>query len=112
MQRIANRPQVNGVRLEKPGSPWIPIPDLIAKLSKMFPPKSMKEITQNRHSYIQRKITRLDMIRGIKGIAGDRMLLMVLQDFTEKRRVNQPGSNIRKDGETFVSIPLIINYNL
>ncbi|GKD57317.1 probable inactive poly [ADP-ribose] polymerase SRO5, partial [Tanacetum coccineum] len=81
---IWSRPQVNGVRLEKPVSPWIPIPDLIAKLSKMLPPKSIKEITQYRHSYIQRKITRLDMIRGIKGIAGDRMLLMVLKDFTEK----------------------------
>nr|GEV91705.1 probable inactive poly [ADP-ribose] polymerase SRO5 isoform X1 [Tanacetum cinerariifolium] len=83
-QRIANKPQVNGVRLEKPVSPWIPIPDLSAKLSKMLPPKSIKEITQYRHNYIQRKITRLDMIRGIKGIAGDRMLLMVLKDFTEK----------------------------
>nr|GEX01916.1 probable inactive poly [ADP-ribose] polymerase SRO5 [Tanacetum cinerariifolium] len=91
-QRIANRPEVNGVRLEKPVSPWIPIPDLIAKLSKMLPPKSIKEIREYRHSYIQRKITRLDMIRGIKGIAGDRMLLMVLKDFTEKRRVNHPGS--------------------
>nr|GEW56063.1 probable inactive poly [ADP-ribose] polymerase SRO5 isoform X2 [Tanacetum cinerariifolium] len=88
-QRIANRPQVNGVRIEKPVSPWIPIPDLIAKLSKMLPPKSIKEITQYRHSYIQCKITRLDMIRGIKGISGDRMFLMVLKDFTEKRRVNQ-----------------------
>nr|GEZ16546.1 probable inactive poly [ADP-ribose] polymerase SRO5 [Tanacetum cinerariifolium] len=83
-QRIANRPQVNGVRLEKPVSPWIPIPYLIAKLSKMLPPKSIKEITQYRHSYLQRKITRLDMIRGIKGIAGDRILLMVIKDFTEK----------------------------
>nr|GFC47799.1 probable inactive poly [ADP-ribose] polymerase SRO5 [Tanacetum cinerariifolium] len=83
-QRIANRPQVNGVRLEKPVSPWIPIPYLIAKLSKMLPPKSIKEITQYRHSYLQRKITRLDMIRGIKGITGDRILLMVIKDFTEK----------------------------
>nr|GEV87970.1 probable inactive poly [ADP-ribose] polymerase SRO5 isoform X2 [Tanacetum cinerariifolium] len=112
MQRIANRPQVNGVRLEKPVSPWIPILDLIAKLSKMLPPKSIKEITQYHHSYIQCKITRLDMIRGIKGISGDRMLLMVLKDFTEKRRVNQPSFDTIKDGETFVSIPLIINYNL
>nr|GEW76749.1 probable inactive poly [ADP-ribose] polymerase SRO5 [Tanacetum cinerariifolium] len=82
-QRIANRPQVNGVRLEKLVSPRIPIPELIAKLSKMLPPKSIKEITQYHHSYIQRKITRLDMIRGIKGIAGDRMLLLVLDNFTE-----------------------------
>uniref|UniRef100_A0A699PY48 Probable inactive poly [ADP-ribose] polymerase SRO5 n=1 Tax=Tanacetum cinerariifolium TaxID=118510 RepID=A0A699PY48_TANCI len=83
-QRINNRPQVNGVRLEKPVSTRIPIPDLIAKLSKMFPPKSIKDITQYHHSYIQHKITRLDMIRGIKIIAGDRMLLMVLKDFTKK----------------------------
>nr|GEV33503.1 probable inactive poly [ADP-ribose] polymerase SRO5 isoform X2 [Tanacetum cinerariifolium] len=71
------KPQVNGVCLEKPVSPRIPIPDLIPKLSKMLPPKSIKEITQYRHSYLQLKITRLDMIRGIKGIAGDRILLMV-----------------------------------
>nr|GEV06153.1 hypothetical protein [Tanacetum cinerariifolium] len=44
-QRIANRPQVNGVRLEKPISSRIPIPDHIAKLSNMLPPKSIKEIT-------------------------------------------------------------------
>nr|GEW00948.1 probable inactive poly [ADP-ribose] polymerase SRO5 [Tanacetum cinerariifolium] len=78
------KPQVNRVRLEKPVSSRIPIPDLIEKLSKMLPPKSIKEITQYHQSYIQRKITRLDMIRGIKGIAIDRMLLMVLKDLTEK----------------------------
>nr|GEV64048.1 probable inactive poly [ADP-ribose] polymerase SRO5 isoform X2 [Tanacetum cinerariifolium] len=53
-QKIANRPQVNGVRLEKPVSPRIPIPELIEKLSKMLPPKSFKEITQYHQSYIQR----------------------------------------------------------
>ncbi|PWA72170.1 Poly(ADP-ribose) polymerase, catalytic domain-containing protein [Artemisia annua] len=36
-QRIVNRSQVNGVRLGKPISPWISIPDLIANLSKMLP---------------------------------------------------------------------------
>lgn len=91
-QKIENRPQVNGVRLEKPVSPWIPIPELIAKLSKMLPPKSIKEIKEYRHNYIERKITRLDMIRGIKGITGDRMLLMVLKEFNEKRRVDHSGS--------------------
>ncbi|PWA60125.1 Poly(ADP-ribose) polymerase, catalytic domain-containing protein [Artemisia annua] len=91
-QRIVNRPQVNGVRLAKPVSPWIPIPDLIANLSKMLPPKSIKEITQYRHSYVERKISRLDMIRGIREVTGDRMLMMVLKDFTEKRRVNHSGS--------------------
>ncbi|PWA36468.1 Poly(ADP-ribose) polymerase, catalytic domain-containing protein [Artemisia annua] len=35
-QRIVNRSQVNGVRLGKPVSPWISIPDLIANLSKML----------------------------------------------------------------------------
>ncbi|PWA56759.1 Poly(ADP-ribose) polymerase, catalytic domain-containing protein [Artemisia annua] len=67
-QRIVNRPQVNGVRLAKPVSPWIPIPDLIANLSKMLPPKSIKEITQYCHSYVERKISRLDMIRGIREV--------------------------------------------
>ncbi|PWA82573.1 Poly(ADP-ribose) polymerase, catalytic domain-containing protein [Artemisia annua] len=35
-QMIVNRSQVNGVRLGKPVSPWISIPDLIANLSKML----------------------------------------------------------------------------
>uniref|UniRef100_UPI001CB99982 probable inactive poly [ADP-ribose] polymerase SRO5 n=1 Tax=Erigeron canadensis TaxID=72917 RepID=UPI001CB99982 len=81
-----NKPQLNGVRLEKPVSPWIPIPQLIAALSKILPSKAIKEITQYRHSYIERKISRRDMIKGIRKVAGDRVLLVVLKDFTAQRR--------------------------
>ncbi|KVI06332.1 probable inactive poly [ADP-ribose] polymerase SRO5 isoform X2 [Cynara cardunculus var. scolymus] len=81
-----NRPQLDGVHLRKPVSPWIPIPDLIAALSKLLPPESMKEITKYRRSYIEHKISRRDMIQGIREFTGDRLLLMVLKDFTEQRR--------------------------
>lgn len=81
-----NRPQLDEVHLRKPVSPWIPIPDLIAVLSKLLPPKAMKEITGYRRSYIEHKISRRDMIQGIREFTGDRLLLMVLKDFTEQRR--------------------------
>lgn len=80
------RPQLDGVRIHKPVSPWIPIPDLIAALSKILPPKSMKEITQYRRSYIEHKISRRDMIQAIRECTGDRILLMVLKEFTEQRK--------------------------
>lgn len=86
-----NRPQSDGVRIQKPASPWIPIPDLIAALSKILPPKSMKSITQYRRSYIEHKISRRDMIQGIRECTGDSLLLMVLKDFTEQRSNGVPG---------------------
>jgi len=79
------------VRVKKPISPWIPIPELIAALSKILPPKAIKEITQFRRSYIEHKISRPDMIRGIRQITGDRLLLMVLKNFNEQRRCNRSG---------------------
>ncbi|KAI3765831.1 hypothetical protein L2E82_15876 [Cichorium intybus] len=85
-----DKPQLHGVRIQKPVSPWIPIPDLIAALSTILPPKSMKEITQYRRSYIEHKISRRDMIQGIRECTGDRLLLMVLKDFTEQRRHGLP----------------------
>lgn len=86
-----NRPKVEELRLEKPVSPWIPIPNLIAALSKILPPKAIKEITKFRCSYIEHKISRRDMIRGIREVTGDHLLLMVLKDFTEQRRLNLSG---------------------
>ncbi|KAL4584934.1 hypothetical protein LXL04_009545 [Taraxacum kok-saghyz] len=81
-------PQLDGIGIQnqKPVSPWIPIPDLIAVLSKILPPKSMKEITQYRRNYIERKISRREMIQGIRDFTGDSLLLMVLKDFTEQRK--------------------------
>ncbi|KAD4889005.1 hypothetical protein E3N88_21078 [Mikania micrantha] len=85
-----NRYELDGAHLlRKPASPWIPIPDLIAALSKILPPKDIKKMTQFRQSYIEHKISRIDMIRGIRKVAGDRVLLMVLKDFTEQRRGNR-----------------------
>ncbi|KAK9066477.1 hypothetical protein SSX86_013799 [Deinandra increscens subsp. villosa] len=80
----------DGAHLPKPVSPWIPIPELIAALSKILPPKAIKKMTQFRQSYIEHKISRRDMIRGIRQVAGDRMLLMVLKSFNEQRRGNRP----------------------
>ncbi|MFS7999503.1 putative NAD(+) ADP-ribosyltransferase [Helianthus anomalus] len=86
-----NRPKSDGVpvRHEKPVSPWIPIPDLIAALSKILAPKAIKEITQFRRSYIEHKISRREMIRGIREVTGDRLLLMILKDFTQQRQSNR-----------------------
>ncbi|KAJ0755114.1 putative NAD(+) ADP-ribosyltransferase [Helianthus annuus] len=86
-------PKLDGVPVcvKKPISPWIPIPELIAALSKILPPKAIKEITQFRRSYIEHKIPRCDMIRGIRKITGDRLLLTVLKNFNEQRRCNRSG---------------------
>ncbi|KAJ0527738.1 putative poly(ADP-ribose) polymerase, catalytic domain, RST domain-containing protein [Helianthus annuus] len=83
-------PKLDGVPVcvKKPISPWIPIPELIAALSKILPPKAIKEITQFRRSYIEHKIPRCDMIRGIRKITGDRLLLTVLKNFNEQVRIH------------------------
>ncbi|KAI7754077.1 hypothetical protein M8C21_009592 [Ambrosia artemisiifolia] len=79
------------VRVKKPVSPWMPIPELIAALSEFLPPKAIKEITQFRRNFIEHKIPRCDMIRGIRQITGDRLLLMVLKNFNEQRGRKRSG---------------------
>ncbi|KAI3669201.1 hypothetical protein L6452_40428 [Arctium lappa] len=100
-------PQLDRVHLRKPVSLWIPIPDLIAALSKILPPKAMKEITQYRCSYIH-KISRRDMIQGIREFTGDRLLLMVLKDFTEQTILAtldyaEVAANLVTDGDVLAS---------
>ncbi|XP_071731680.1 probable inactive poly [ADP-ribose] polymerase SRO5 isoform X2 [Rutidosis leptorrhynchoides] len=85
------RPQSNGGRLQKPVSPSIPIPQLITALSKILPPKAIKEITHHRRSFIEHKISRRDMIKGIRKVTGDRVLVAVLKEFTEQRGLNKSG---------------------
>ncbi|XP_076906355.1 putative inactive poly [ADP-ribose] polymerase SRO5 [Bidens hawaiensis] len=89
--RTNNKPRQDGTRLKKPISPWIPIPELLAALSKVLPPKAIKEMTQFRQRYIEHKISRCDMIRRIRRVTGDRLLLMVLKNFTEQRQCNRFG---------------------
>ncbi|KAI3701849.1 hypothetical protein L6452_27242 [Arctium lappa] len=71
LRSLESGPQLDRVHLRKLVSLWISIPDLIGALSKLLPPKAMKEITQYRCSYIEHKISRRNLIQGIREFTGD-----------------------------------------
>ncbi|XP_071712464.1 probable inactive poly [ADP-ribose] polymerase SRO5 [Rutidosis leptorrhynchoides] len=77
--------------IRKPVSPRIPIPQLITALSKILPLKAIKEITLHHRSFIEHKISRSEMIKRIRKVTGDRVLVAVLKEFTEQRGLDHSG---------------------
>ncbi|KAI3707152.1 hypothetical protein L6452_25416 [Arctium lappa] len=86
---------------------WILIPHLIAQLSKLLPPKAMKKS----HNIIaEHKIYRHSIIQEINEFTEDRLLLMVLKDFTEQIRVKITGKCLFfRQTRTLVLILSVVN---
>lgn len=65
--------------------PWIPIKELVSGLSKILPPETMQKITECHSKYKEGKISRRDMLLGFKDLAGERELLMAVEDCKEQQ---------------------------
>ncbi|GAV63784.1 RST domain-containing protein [Cephalotus follicularis] len=70
--------------LNRPISPWIPFPTLIAELSKFLPPPSVALISKSHRDYKEHKILRHEFIHLARKIAGDKLLISVIKSFRAK----------------------------
>ncbi|CAK9138613.1 unnamed protein product [Ilex paraguariensis] len=72
---------------KKPTSPWMPFPTLISALSKFLPPQTIKLIAKHHSHFRGHKISRHELIREVRQIAGDKLLTMVIKSFGDKGMV-------------------------
>lgn len=81
--RVGNRRVVksrnNGVRL--PTSPWMPLPTLISTLSVFLPAESVGLITNYHKQFKERKMSRPELIKRVRQIAGDKLLSSIIKTF-------------------------------
>lgn len=70
--------------LRRPTSPWMPFPTLISVLSKFLPPHDMRLISKYHREHRERKISRNDLIRRVREMAGDKLLTAVIKSYRDK----------------------------
>ncbi|KAK6920708.1 RST domain [Dillenia turbinata] len=68
----------------RPTSPWMPFPLLISVLSNFLPPAKINLMIKYHSEHKAKKITRHDLIRHVRQIAGDRLLIAVIKSFRAK----------------------------
>ncbi|XP_058227358.1 probable inactive poly [ADP-ribose] polymerase SRO2 isoform X2 [Rhododendron vialii] len=70
--------------MRRPTSPWMPFATLISVLSKFLPAPAMSLITKYHHEHRERKISRYDLIRRVREMAGDKLLTAVIKSYRDK----------------------------
>ncbi|XXG46753.1 hypothetical protein AAC387_Pa02g1516 [Persea americana] len=70
--------------VRRPSSPWVPLARLISIISRYLPPPSVHLITRYYADYMAKKITRINLIRRLRQIAGDRLLLATIKSHGSK----------------------------
>ncbi|KAJ8771785.1 hypothetical protein K2173_026962 [Erythroxylum novogranatense] len=70
--------------LRKPTSPWMPLQTLIDALSKFLPPTTMRLISKHYSEQREKKISREELVRRLRQIAGDRLLIAAIKSFATK----------------------------
>lgn len=68
-----------------PNSPWMPFHALISALSKFLPPNLIGLISKSYNNHRERKISRQELIRRVRRIAGDELLTSVIKSFRSKQ---------------------------
>lgn len=68
-----------------PHSPWMPFGALISALSKLLPTDHIALISKYYSDHKERKISRQDLIRRVRRVAGDELLTSVITSFTNKQ---------------------------
>ncbi|KAA0055226.1 putative inactive poly [Cucumis melo var. makuwa] len=64
-----------------PTSPWMPFPSLISVLSKYLPAPEIAMITKYHKDHRDHKISRHELIKRVRLIAGDKLLIHVIKSF-------------------------------
>lgn len=81
-------------RLKKPSSPWMPFPSLISALSKFLPAPTISLIAKYHKEHREKKISRPELIRLVRKIAGDKLLISVIKQFRAKQPTEPTGSSL------------------
>ncbi|KAF8037017.1 hypothetical protein BT93_B0057 [Corymbia citriodora subsp. variegata] len=71
-------------RSQKPTSPWMPFPDLISELSKIFHPSDISLISKYYKDRRREKISRYMLVHKVRRIAGDKLLIKIIKSFRAK----------------------------
>ncbi|XP_021635199.2 probable inactive poly [ADP-ribose] polymerase SRO2 isoform X2 [Hevea brasiliensis] len=75
----------NQVRLSRrPTSPWMSFPALLSILSKFLDPSQMALIFKSHDDFKKNKITRLQLIRRVRQMTGDKLLIDIIKSCKEK----------------------------
>ncbi|CAL9043698.1 probable inactive poly [ADP-ribose] polymerase SRO2 isoform X3 [Musa acuminata AAA Group] len=69
----------------RPTSPWTSIKDLISMLSRILPRSTMCQIRRLHNELMERKTTRQQLVRRIRHIAGDKILLCAIKSIRAKK---------------------------
>ncbi|XP_020523292.1 probable inactive poly [ADP-ribose] polymerase SRO2 isoform X2 [Amborella trichopoda] len=69
----------------KPSSAWMPFPRLISVLAGILPPSSISLIEKYHTSYLEKRITRECMIKKVRQIAGDKVLVAAIKSYRSKQ---------------------------
>lgn len=80
LEGFSRTPESIGV----PTSPWMPFPVLISALSKLLPPATVGLLAKHYKDHRDRKIPRQELIRRMRQIAGDKLLVAVIKSFSTK----------------------------
>ncbi|XP_068642103.1 probable inactive poly [ADP-ribose] polymerase SRO2 [Aristolochia californica] len=75
--------------VRKPTSAWMPFPKLIVLLSDFLPPNAINLIKKYHNDYQAKKITREHMIKGVRIIAGDKLLASAIKSFRSKNPIQK-----------------------
>nr|GMD33057.1 probable inactive poly [ADP-ribose] polymerase SRO5 [Ipomoea batatas] len=71
--------QRNMVSPKKPNSPRITFPSLVIELEKFLPPQIMQSITTYVKDHREGKITRLEMVKRLRRLAGDELIIKIVK---------------------------------
>ncbi|KAL9264640.1 putative inactive poly [ADP-ribose] polymerase SRO5 [Drosera capensis] len=66
-------------RIKVPTSPWVGFPDLISALAKLLPPHIISVISKFHKDFIERKISRHELIQKMRQLAGDKLLVALIK---------------------------------
>ncbi|KAM7269055.1 hypothetical protein ACFE04_024552 [Oxalis oulophora] len=67
-----------------PASPWISFPDLLAKISKYLNPTKIALVSKHYGEFRANKISRVQLIRVLRQVIGDRLLIGIIKAHKEK----------------------------
>lgn len=81
LKGVPRRIQAN---LVKPTSPWMKFHTLLSVLSKVLPPHKMTQISKYHCDFHRKKITRQQLVKRLRQIAGDEMLTRVIKLYRTK----------------------------
>ncbi|KAG9452474.1 hypothetical protein H6P81_005378 [Aristolochia fimbriata] len=71
-------------RQKMPKSPWMPFPMLFDAISNKIPPEHMDVVDRYYNDYLRKKLTRIDFIKKLRVIIGDKLLKSTIMSIQHK----------------------------